>query len=1007
MLRKASSFWVLLALALSSSLVTASWGRANETATEFNIPPQSLDSALLVFAEQGDVQVSVATVSIAGLSTQGVVGRFTPSAALGRLLDETGLKFTTTGDRTYSVLLARKSGEATTGTLGASQEPHSANVLVRLEQSQERVSERDGVGADRGAVEQSAVRPEAIIDEMVVTGTHIPGEPPVGSNRIVIDREYIDRTGSATVAQVLRTISQNFAGGPNEATWFGAGTTQNTSLASGINLRGLGAGATLVLLNGRRMAPAGLDASFVDIASIPLSAIERIDVLTDGASAIYGSDAIGGVVNMVLRRDYDGAETTVQVGVPTDGGGRSEQAAQSLGLRWGSGDALISYEYFNRDAVLARERELTASSDLRPQGGGDFRSIFSNPGTIFTGLRTWAIPAGQDGTGLTAGDFVEGTRNLGNNNEVLTVLPEQERHSVLAAINQDLGDRIQLFVNGLFSERDSQVLGSGFVQNLSVPSTNAFYVNPAGGMAPLSIRYNFVDDLGPNVVDDDVETSFIAAGVEVRAGSEWRASVEGNYGFEDIDQLNSARPIAAALSAALADSNPTTAFNPFADGSSTNPATLASIAGTQLFASQSSLASATATASGPVFTLPAGDLYVALGGEHRRQEFDTFIQTATESTAFLTATSEREVTAGFAEVRVPLFGQANSIAGFRALNLSLAARYERYSDFGDTTVPKVGLEWRPIADLTLFGSWGESFKAPPLASLNEGGNFISLTSTPSPMGGASPILIWSGGNRDLSEETADSWAAGLSLASSKGFRLRASYFEIDFDDRILAPPFGSFLIDPILANFVILNPTAAQRAEVCSRGTFLGAPGGCLNAPIAAIVDSRPQNVATVHERGLDFEGLYDVESAIGHMQVGLNATYLLELEQAQLPTSPLVEVLNTPRNPIDLKLRGSLSWNRGPLSAATFINHVDSYDDTVSVPARSIDAWTTVDLQFRYDTDQESDGWLHGVSVMLNVQNLLDEEPPFFNNSAGIAYDATNADLMGRVVSARIRKSW
>ncbi|MFD2499803.1 TonB-dependent receptor plug domain-containing protein [Rhizorhabdus histidinilytica] len=182
----------------------------------------------------------------------------------------------------------------------------------------------------------------------------------------------------------------------------------NTGFGSGANLRGLGSDATLVLVNGRRMAGSGGKGDFTDLSSIPVGSIARIEILADGASAIYGSDAVGGVINMILKKDFEGAETRARFGSATSGSLRDYQFSQLAGTRWSTGHIMASYEYSKRAALPSADRRFTRSADLRPLGGDDFRNSYSIPATVLRfdpGLGTYvpgfAVPDGQDGTGLT------------------------------------------------------------------------------------------------------------------------------------------------------------------------------------------------------------------------------------------------------------------------------------------------------------------------------------------------------------------------------------------------------------------------------------------------------------------------------------------------------------------------------------------------------------------------------------------------------------------------------
>ena len=204
---------------------------------------------------------------------------------------------------------------------------------------------------------------------------------PVGQEIISASRDDIEATGAATPADFLSTLPQTFGGGPNQDTYIGQEAQTNSGLGVGENLRGLGARATLVLIDGRRVAPSGTEGEFVDIENIPLSAIERIDILPDSASATYGADAVGGVVNFILRNKFDGAETIARGGSGTRGDLQEYLFSQTLGKTWDGGSGLVSFEFYDRGALPAADRAY-AVSDLRPFGGGNFDTNLTNPGNI-------------------------------------------------------------------------------------------------------------------------------------------------------------------------------------------------------------------------------------------------------------------------------------------------------------------------------------------------------------------------------------------------------------------------------------------------------------------------------------------------------------------------------------------------------------------------------------------------------------------------------------------------
>ncbi|MGH8032383.1 MAG: TonB-dependent receptor plug domain-containing protein [Luteimonas sp.] len=845
--------------------------------------------------------------------------------------------------------------------------------------------------------------------EVVVTGTRIRGAQPIGTPPIVITQEEIRKGGFTRIEEVLRSLPQNFSGGPREDTMIqqdGSDRATSTNLSKGaaINLRGLGAGTTLVLVDGRRLAPGGSTGLFTDIANLPLAAVERIEVLTDGASALYGSDAVGGVVNVIMRKDFHGAETAVRA-VAGAGGTHDYHFSQLFGTAWGSGSINLSYEYLRRDALHATDRAFSADTDQRRNGGDNFSTTTGNPGTIYIGNRTWAIPRNQNGQQLNPASLVEGTVNFLNGAENLALLPEQTRQSVTAYVTQSLVERIKLWGQGMASWRNN-VAATPWSDFLTVPSTNPYYVNPTGGTAPIIVRYDLTEDFGGVFSSAESDTYNAVVGIDVKLDGGWKLTADAAQA-ESRATSQSLGINRAALAAALADSHPATALNPFGDGAFTNPATIDSLRLTNNSRADSKQRAATLLAEGPILTRAAGDIRLAVGTDFQDYAY------ASQTTS-ATAVGERDIRAVFAELRVPLVGATNARPGIRELTASLALRHEQYSDFGNSTVPKFGISWSPIDALRLRASWSESFRAPDLASLDESRNSFSLGAVPDPLAatGSSTILRWTGGNAGLKPETADNLTAGLDvkLPWLPHVQIGVTYFDIHYANRLQSPFVGltslaEFLGDPNYSAFATRNPDAAYRERVCNSGVASAVNrAACFATPISAIVDMRLANTAQLNTDGVDLNLSYRRVTPRGTLGAGLLATHVLSYEQAVLESFPLISGLNRKFRPVDTRLRANFSWDRGAWSGIAFLNYIDNYKDVTPTMTRRIASWTTIDLDIAYET-QISRGLLSGLSLALNVQNLLNRPPPFVNTAFG--YDVTNANPYGRVVSLSARKRW
>ena len=340
--------------ALASAFIVASAPsfaqRVEATSVHFYIEEQPLIAALNAWSKQCGLQVVWPSRNQAQYgNTTLLQGTFAPMQALELLLRNSGLTYSMINDRT--VVIKEPLPQASSSA--ASQKFWLAAAPTRGRGSMARSNARSRIAKPL----------EEPIAEVVVTGTHIRGAAPTGSPVTTFKREQFDRSGAGTVEQFARQMPGNFANvdpiagaNSNAALVTGTGGV-NSFNNSAFNLSGLGPGATLTLLNGHRIAPAGNDGAFVDISMIPLTAVDHIEVLNDGASAIYGADAVAGVVNIVTRDDFDGAESQVRYGGATDGGADSLRASQLLGTRWSSGNVLVNYEYNRKDGLDAAQRD--------------------------------------------------------------------------------------------------------------------------------------------------------------------------------------------------------------------------------------------------------------------------------------------------------------------------------------------------------------------------------------------------------------------------------------------------------------------------------------------------------------------------------------------------------------------------------------------------------------------------------------------------------------------------
>ncbi|MGA0608405.1 TonB-dependent receptor [Phenylobacterium sp. VNQ135] len=1006
-------------LLLGAGLAALLAGAAQaQTLYAIEIQAGPLDAALLSLAKQTDQQLFFPREMVAGRRAPGLKGRYTPEAALAQLLGATELEARRAGPQV--LVVQRRGAEA------AQAAPAEANGRRPFVAGDAEPPVAFGPQDAHGAAATT-------VDTLEVTGTHIRGGATASPVRRV-DAAELARSGHATVVDALRALPEVYGGGAAEGTVNNGGERppRNPGFATALNLRGLGANATLVLVNGRRVAPSGTFGDFVDVSTIPSVAVDRVDVLLDGASALYGSDAVGGVVNLVLKRRMDGAETRLMAGVGARGEPAQFQLSHILGRTWSGGGLVAAYEGQRRDWLPGDTRDFTASADLRPFGGPDLRDTFAFPGNILgadpvTGAQVplYGVPPGQMGVGLRPSDFVAGRINRGEGREGMDVLPRQTLHAVYLAAEQDLGGGLEVEGDVRFSSRRYKSHQGPAFGSFTVRSNNPYFVSPTGASSH-AFAYLFSGDLPNPLAYGAAESLNASVAARYRLPRDWQAEAYVSVGQALEETRNGGLINTLLLNEALgaiAD-RPDTAFNVARDGyfnpftgvrGANSPAVLAAIgSGFTNSRSRTRMGVVSLQADGTVIDLPAGPLKLAVGVQGRREGLRrrgvNYLATAAPTPTAGTDL-ERDVWAGFAELQAPLVSPEMAVPGVARLELSLAGRLEHYEGTGRAANPKVGVLWAPNEDLQLRATYGRSFRAPALREtgdperynpqlLNLGaGRLLTLTLT--------------GGNPDLEPERAESWTAGLDWrpVALPGLTLSVTGFDIDFQDRIDQPVsrnLANALQDPTLAAFITrISPAtnAADRALIQGYldSPFLNTLSGVFRAEdYGAIAENRFVNTAKLRVRGFDVGAGYVTDLGADRLALRANASYLADFIQQITPDSPRLDQANVANFPPRLRARATADWTRGPLTLGLAFNWVNAYRDSLGV---RIEDQPTFDLQARWTGPEE--GRLKGVRALLTVRNVLDRDPPFYANPLGLGYDAASGDPIGRFVSLQLTRAW
>ena len=896
---------------------------------------------------------------------------------------------------------------------------------------------------------------ETAIDEIVVTGSRIRVSGYESAAPLtVLNSEDIEKTGVSSFADLLRT-SPTYAGASS-----GRQLNNGSYGAEYINLRGLGSVRALVLVNGRRMpyGGRGADAS-VDLSTIPLAAIERVEVLRDGASAVYGSDAIAGVVNVILKHDYEGLTFGAERGMADDGADKQYKVSVLAGANFAGGNVTAYADYQDREGLFAGgdERAFSNCSFAESGVGPTLREFCSgSPTNAFPRvvLRGAGSPTGfangasvvlrPDIPGILPFDEARDAFNFGDYTYLST---PSTLTNIGAHGHVELGSPVEgYFELGYSDRRSTQAQAPGPISNIDVPAADP---NNLFGV-PVRVNRRTLE-LGSRIYSQDIATTRIVVGVRgdlPSVGSLSRLSWDTSFNYgrssaaTQVQNVLNIERLATAINATACAAS--AACPRGINFLSRDPLPQSFYDYTSWTVKQrgwNELSGVLATVSGSLAELPAGPLGFATGYEYR--ELSGEYQPDSLEAAGLSSNGNSFPTHGrydvheaYAELRAPLL---SNLAWARQLDLSLAVRRSEYSNSaGSATTYKVGIDYAPIEDLRLRAVYGTGLRAPSIPELF-GGTIEQFPSGDDPCRGLSnpnPQIVaacqalgltaayaGTGGqirtsdssNPTLRPEESKNLTLGLVFTPSALPRLRTAvdYFSIEVTDAIDYESASGFL------SRCLLDPAGAN----CSQ----------IRRSSAGIFDSMQRsllNLSLVETSGVDFSAQYafDLPNA-STITVGAQTTYLARFDRRVAPDSPLQRLAATISNSEELfggshtRWRGALqtTYEAGPL-AVTYtlrvIGPARQYDLGANrLVTPGVDALHAEAPVVTY-SDLQTALTFGKYRTTLGVTNLLDKDPPLLsgrNSSSALAGATTTPDntdyhtydVVGRFVYLRASVSF
>jgi len=983
----------------------------------FNLPTGDAAATLKAFTEQSGEQVVYPVEQVKGVQTKAVVGNLTPREALDSMLAETALHVVQ--DAKTGALSITRNGKADPNALRAA------------------LNETSGRPAQNVKIEEGTVK----LEEFEVTGSRIRGLLGEAdfSPMVRFDRAEIEQLGLTSMGEISRLIPQAFSTGSYEGVGFGGqgqgtSTTSDGSLASvltqrtNINMRGLGAANTLVLINGRRMSRSGniRGSDGYDLTGIPVAAVERVEVVTDGSSAIYGSDAVAGVINIILRKNYSGTEVSLSYENTLDTDTAVTNFAVTHGVTRGPHSLTITASYQDRNAFAAVDRPFSATDDWTALGGtqGFANSIGSSwgAGGFITGAgivravtgnlpgRTSPfalIPDGATGALRPASDYVSVTPGItvsgiallpqytGDRAKYVNLISPQFTRAIGFRGTYDVRSNLQFHYEAGYNETRTHIEGMpvNFRNSIGIASTLSGTVtvpgdypgNPFG--VPVNIMKTFWElptDLQGQKFTTNSNLNF-SGSLQGRFGADWRYDASLSWNRSELKNENAADPVleAAPYNAAIAARS----LVLFYDSRAVQPNDFGLLRsmlrpGNAGDTTDTVVWSVSTDGSLPWFRLPAGPIRLALGAEYTTENIQTAQSTPENPQINLSLLGdfERTLSSAFAETHIPLLSREQNIPLMHRFDARAAIRYDSYSDAGADTSPSYGLQWRPVSWLLFRGTRNHAFRAPSVQSLYRPVTSSTNANTTGFIDPVNNVLVTGtittriGGNILLQPErsTSDNIGVVLDVPGKwfKGLSVSTDLIEITYQDKI-----SQFQTLQEIANL------APQRLIRDANGVVTG-------------IDSRQVNLAKDELKMIDYAVQYRRSTPWGNFSARAGMTDYKTVQSIRIPGA--VPVSSHHLRPT--RLTWQTYWTKGPYGAGVSGFYQDKIWTTVAQTTLTFASAVEWNAQVAYDfgwkdgelsslTDKTG-SWrqrlLHGTKLSLNVNNFLDREPPHRQGNAG-----------------------
>ncbi|MEP5765763.1 MAG: TonB-dependent receptor [Halieaceae bacterium] len=949
----------------------------------FELDAQPLSESLIQFSHQSGLAIVFPDPLTKGIEAPPLSGRMNAATALNSLLADTGLAWRLIDNRIIAIY--QRDCEASNSC------PDNRQLLVQYPLYVPGIEELYVYGNR-------------------ITGSRIKRSDLQGSAPVdVISAPDMELSGAQTIGEILRYVPAV------------AGNATSTAISNGgdgtatVTLRGLPASSTLVLINGRRVANDGLAGESIDLNSIAPAAVERIEILKDGASAIYGSDAIAGVINIIMKEDFYGFLLEHFYGVSEGSDGETETTTLQYGTGFKHGSLFFSASHFDQQEIASRDRDISRSADGRNRGGSDLRSSATPNARVTLPNGSTVIRDQQSGAYRPVH-----SEDLYEFREETSSLVPSERDFFYGSVSYDFSEQISGRLEGSYTDTSARAqlaptpIFTAFEQSpINIAADNTY--NPFG--VEIEDLRRRITELPSRRQQNKSDVSRYAAIIEgLQRGWSWEFShsYSRSRAKETLTALinadNLRRGVGPAAQCQGQAQDGCVPINLFGPPGSIDQQQLAFLQVGGKVKGESELKTWGLTATRTLWELPAGPVDFAFGLEYRDES--TYKKPSAliaglgtiGGNNFEATDGDREVREIYAEGIAPVWQSADKR---QKLDLELALRWSDYNDFGTTSNPKFGLRLQLTPSWLLRATWSEGFRAPTLNELYQGASedqaFISDPCTQPENIAVLPgctqladasrnqFLTVTGGNPKLDEESADTWGAGVVWTpdSVPGLSLSLDYYDIDTDNVVASS--AQFIVDQ--------NARTGRFEDRVSRDDF-----GNLQ-----LVTATNLNVGERRVKGLDLSLNYLLPTREwGQWSTAVSLAYIDEYSLQLDEESPTIELAGTFIDPASEGVGGipewkgniGLQWARQRWRGSYDIHFVSELRENIpnSQARRDIDSWTVHDVQFSYVFNL-----LNGLRASLGVDNILDEEAPFSASAFNDNLDARTHDLKGRFWYAKL----